>query len=395
MKVVRRLVRYGYDAFLVGGCVRDLLFNQRPKDFDVATSALPGEIRRLFRNCRLIGRRFRLAHLFFKNQKIIEVATFRRNATSEDDISSRHAAENLFGGPADDAIRRDFSINALLYDVKRGEIHDYVGGLADINARTLNTIGDPDRRFPEDPVRIIRAIKFAVRLDLQIAPEVIRAIREHAPLIAECAPARLVEEIYKILRTGKATRCFQDLHRYGVLQSLMPNLATEIDDAALSPELWSVLEKADAKIRARRPLSDALMLTALVYPHCVAEYQKTGDLSARIHERIHELLFPMTFPKRCLAMIRQILMAQRRLTSGPGTKRARRILERDYAFDAVDFLEIVAEDKRAKQLHSEWRRAMGKRPRTKTDQRRCDRQGAPRRRRRRRGGRKPRDPQTE
>jgi poly(A) polymerase len=383
-KVVRRLTRYGHDAYLVGGCVRDILFGERPKDFDVATSALPGEIRKLFRNCRLIGRRFRLAHLFFKHQKIVEVATFRRGATVEDDVSFRHAAENLFGGPADDAIRRDFSINSLMYDVGRGEIHDFVGGLEDVRTRALNTIGDPNRRFPEDPVRIIRAVKFAVRLDLTIPPNVQAAIRRHAPLISQCAPARLVEEAYKILRTGRSARCFQNLHELGVLQILMPELAARIEDSTGDPGIWSFLEKLDRRVGSGRQVSDALLLSALVYPFCRPVLDENGDLSAGIHDIIAELVTPMTFPKRCLATVRQIVVAQRRLMAGPGTKRARRILARDYVYDAVDFMEVVVENNEERKLHAEWRRALGKKPKSKANQNRPFCPGPSGRRRRRR-----------
>lgn len=392
-KVVRRLARFGHDAYLVGGCVRDLLFGQKPKDFDVATSALPGEIRKIFRNCRLIGRRFRLAHLFFRNQKIIEVATFRRGATSDDDISSRHAAENLFGGPADDAIRRDFSINALMYDMERREIHDFVGGLADVDARVLNTIGDPNRRFPEDPVRIIRAVKFAVRLDLQLDPAVEKAARTHAPTISDCAPARLVEEMYKILRTGKATRCIREMHRLGALAPLMPNLAKRIDDDAPEQSTWRVLERADKQNQSGKQLSDALMLACLAYPHCSGAYPKKGDLSAKIHDQLLDIFAPMTFPKRCIATVRQLLVAQRRLQTGPVTKRARRILDRDYAQDAIELMSLIAEDDEQEKLCAEWRRALGRRPRPKANnQRRCDRR--PPRRRRRHSRNENGEPQT-
>jgi poly(A) polymerase len=271
-----------------------------------------------------------------------------------------------------------------MYDVGRGEIHDFVGGLADVRTRSLNTIGDPNRRFPEDPVRIIRAVKFAVRLDLTIPPNVEEAIRRHAPLISQCAPARLVEEAYKILRTGRSARCFQDLHELGVLQILMPELAARIEDSSVSSGIWSYLEKLDGRVRSGRQVSDALLLSALVYPHCRPVPDERGDLSARIHDVIAELVTPMTFPKRCLATVRQIVVAQRRLLAGPGTKRARRILDRDYIYDAVDLMEVVVHNKEERKLHAEWQRALGKRPRSKAGQDRPVRPGPPRRRRSRR-----------
>jgi poly(A) polymerase len=353
-KVVRRLSNFGHQAYLVGGSVRDTLFGVKPKDFDVATSASPGEVKRLFRNCRLIGRRFRLAHLLFRNQKIIEVATFRRSPTSEDDVSSRHAAENLFGGPADDAIRRDFTINALMYDVRRRELHDYVGGIQDIEAGVLRTIGDPNRRFLEDPVRIIRAVKFAERLSLAMDPDMSAAARAHAHLVSQCAPARLVEEIYKILRSGRAAACFQQLFAFGVLSSLMPNLHNALSNG-VSATAMSIVTKADEiNRRNRRPLSDVTMLSALLYPFLKSTMSEKGDTSAKIQKRVVELVQPMTFPRRCIAMVRHILGAQKRLVSGPKTARARRILDREYAFDALDFMMLIAEDDNLMARHAEW-----------------------------------------
>lgn len=172
-KVVRRLTRHGYEAYLVGGCVRDLLVDRRPKDFDVATNALPDDVRSLFRNSRIIGRRFRLVHILFSGGRIIETATFRRNPQPDDERASddlliRH--DNVFGAAHEDAARRDFTINGLFYDIDRKRVIDWVGGMEHIRARTVHTIGDPVTRFLEDPVRILRAIKFAARLDFGARP---------------------------------------------------------------------------------------------------------------------------------------------------------------------------------------------------------------------------------
>ena len=395
-KVVRRLSRYGFDAFLVGGSVRDTLFGVRPKDFDVATSALPNEIKRLFRNCRLIGRRFRLAHLLFRNNKIIEVATFRRNPTSDDDVSGRHAAENLFGGPADDAIRRDFTINALMYDVGKREIHDYVGGIADIEARVLRTIGDPNRRFLEDPVRIIRAVKFANRLSLKMDPEMVAAARAHAHLVSECAPARLVEELYKVLRTGRATACLKQLHDFGVLEVLMPGYDTALK--TLSPdEAWGALTQADALMQSTIELSDVTLLSAMFYPFSKEILTEKGDTAAKIQQRVQELTRPMTFPKRCIALTRQILTAQRRLAAGPKTARARRLLDRDYAIDALNLMRIlVDEDETLSQPLSEWQKLEKKRrPRSTENCTFKKRRHRPRRAKRRKSEETEKTPQIE
>src|SRR5262245_37099880 len=211
-KVVRRLTRNGFTAYFVGGCVRDLLVGRTPKDFDVATNATPQEIKALFRNCRIIGRRFRLAHIFF-GPKIIETATFRSNPREAEpgtaglldsgepmmldepdagDLLIRR--DNVFGTAEEDARRRDFTINGLFYDIEADQVIDYVGGLHDLAGRTVRTIGDPEIRFREDPVRILRAIKFAARLDFEVDPATYRAILAHQDEIPKCAPPRVLEE---------------------------------------------------------------------------------------------------------------------------------------------------------------------------------------------------------
>lgn len=223
-RVVRKLNRAGYKAYLVGGCVRDLLVGRTPKDFDVATSATPNEIKSTFRNSRIIGRRFRLAHVFF-GSKIIETATFRANPRDEDDHDLLIRRDNVFGTEAEDAKRRDFTINGLFYDVEREEVLDHVGGLADLDARLIRTIGDPDIRFQEDPVRMLRAIKFAARLSFGFEPATWRALLRWRSEISKCAPPRLLEEVHRLLRGGAARRSFELLVETGVLAVLSPYLA--------------------------------------------------------------------------------------------------------------------------------------------------------------------------
>jgi len=223
-RVVRKLTRAGYKAYLVGGCVRDLLVGRTPKDFDVATSATPNEIRATFRNSRIIGRRFRLAHVFF-GSKIIETATFRANPREEDDHDLLIRRDNVFGTEAEDAKRRDFTINGLFYDVEREEVIDHVGGLADLDARLVRTIGDPDIRFQEDPVRMLRAIKFAARLNFGFEPATWRALLRWRSEISKCAPPRLLEEMHRLLRGGAARRSFELLVETGTLAVLSPYLA--------------------------------------------------------------------------------------------------------------------------------------------------------------------------
>jgi poly(A) polymerase len=223
-RVVRKLTRAGHKAYLVGGCVRDLLVARKPKDFDVATSATPNEIKATFRNCRIIGRRFRLAHVFF-GSKIIETSTFRANPRDEDDHDLLIRRDNVFGTETEDARRRDFTINGLFYDVEREEVIDHVGGLADLDGKLVRTIGDPDIRFQEDPVRILRAIKFAARLDFGFEPGTWRALLRWRGEISKCAPPRLLEEIHRLMRGGAARRSFELMVETGVLAVLSPYLA--------------------------------------------------------------------------------------------------------------------------------------------------------------------------
>src|SRR5687768_133550 len=226
-RVVRKLTRAGHKAYLVGGCVRDLLVGRSPKDFDCATSATPNEVKALFRNCRIIGRRFRLAHVFF-GPKIIETSTFRANPREDEDDDSPDLLirrDNVFGTETEDARRRDFTINGLFYDVEKEEVIDYVGGLPDLDARLVRTIGDPDVRFQEDPVRMLRAIKFAARLEFGFEPTTWRALLRWRGEISKCAPPRLLEEIHRLLRGGAARRSFELLVETGVLAVLSPYLA--------------------------------------------------------------------------------------------------------------------------------------------------------------------------
>src|ERR1700722_10373516 len=237
-KVVRRLERAGYEAYLVGGCVRDLLLGGKPKDYDIATNARPEDVRALFRNCRIIGRRFRLAHILFGGGKVVEVATFRRSPVMEapddaeadgvDDILIR--SDNVFGEAHEDALRRDFTMNALFYDLDRRQVLDWCGGMQDVAMRTIHTIGDPTTRFREDPIRMLRAIKFAARLDLGIAPDVYDSLVATRDDLAKAARPRVFEEILRLMRGGAAHRSMWLLWETGAMAVLLPELAAFLDD---------------------------------------------------------------------------------------------------------------------------------------------------------------------
>jgi poly(A) polymerase len=226
--VVKRLRAKGHEAYLTGGCVRDLLLGRKPKDFDVATSAKPQEVKSAFRNCRLIGRRFLLAHITFPGGKIIETATFRANPLDEledlpEDLLVKR--DNVYGNLEDDARRRDLTVNGLFYDPVAGKVIDHVGGRVDLGGRRISKIGDPDIRFQEDPVRILRAIKFATRLDFNVEEKTWEAMKSHAGELVRCAPARLLEELLRLLTSGHARRAFELCNNAGILDALLPELA--------------------------------------------------------------------------------------------------------------------------------------------------------------------------
>ena len=275
LKVIRHLRRTGFKAYLVGGCVRDLLLGHRPKDFDVATSAHPHQVKETFRNCRLIGRRFRLAHVYFRGGKVIEVSTFRSNpldalvdqVEEKQDLLIRH--DNVFGTEEEDARRRDFTINGLFYDLDEGKVVDYVGGMADLAARSVRTIGNPDVRMREDPVRILRAIRFAAKCDLSFDPETFSAMKAHAPEIPRCAPPRVLEELMKLTRCGKAMRCLTLMREVGVLKILLPPISAVFEQHPESFERQlRALAALDAHVCADPPEipSDAVLLSALLAP---------------------------------------------------------------------------------------------------------------------------------
>ncbi|MGH7249919.1 MAG: polynucleotide adenylyltransferase PcnB, partial [Minisyncoccia bacterium] len=246
--VVRRLRAKGHEAYLTGGCVRDLLLNRAPKDFDVATSARPEEVKNIFRNCRLIGRRFLLAHVVFPGGKIIETATFRAKPSNEEQSEEESddllvVDDNVYGTIKEDAFRRDLTINGLFYDPVAGKVIDYVGGKEDLQAGLIRTIGDPEIRLQEDPVRILRAIRFAKRLGFEIEEQTLLAIRAHAKDLLRCAPARLQEEIVRLLNSGQAKDSCKLALECGILDVLMPEL---LDGMGIKPQIENTQHEAEA-----------------------------------------------------------------------------------------------------------------------------------------------------
>ncbi len=254
VKIIHRLRRKGFEAYLVGGCVRDILLRRKPKDFDIATSARPRQIKQLFRNCRIIGRRFKLAHLHFDG-KIIEVSTFRRRPDMDEDSDDLLiTSDNAFGTAEEDAERRDFTCNGLFYDPEEDCIHDYVDGVNDIEKKLVRTIGDPPTRIQEDPVRILRAIKFAARLNLRIGKQTWKAICSNVADLKKAAAPRILEEILRLLRTGKALRGFQLMRECGALEVLLPEISEflEKSDRESQMKFWRMLEALDAYLLQHR-----------------------------------------------------------------------------------------------------------------------------------------------
>src|SRR5271167_1110252 len=257
LKILYRLIAADYSGYLVGGGVRDLMMGRRPKDFDVATSAHPQQVRDLFRNSRLIGRRFRLVHVFFGQQNI-EVATFRRRAedvAEGDDPMIRH--DNTFGTPEEDAFRRDFTINALFYDPRSFEVIDYVGGVPDLHARLIRTVGDPEVRMREDPVRMIRAVRFATKLDFAIEPATRAAIEHHCGDLAKSSVPRLVEEIFRTLSFKGAERALFMMEELGLLEVLLPMLSEHLR-AGQGADIGNLVSTATARnLAALGPLIES------------------------------------------------------------------------------------------------------------------------------------------
>ena len=347
-KVVRRLERSGFQAYLVGGCVRDLLLGGKPKDFDVATNARPEDVRGLFRNCRVIGRRFRLAHILFGGSKVVEVATFRRNPAMEapeeeasevfDDLLIR--SDNVFGEAHEDALRRDFTMNALFYDLDRRQVLDWCGGIEDLRRRTIRTIGDPMVRFREDPIRILRAIKFAARLDLGIAPAVYDAMVATRDDLGKAARPRLFEEILRLLRGSAAHRSTWLAWEMGAMAVVLPELAAFLDDEEATRggarRFFAAMDAVDAMTRERaRPLDDVVLWTLLLKEPLDEACAGERDRIRCASEFLEPIVERVAVPRRIADGVRRIVAVLPRLAVG----RAGRFARTELVGAALDVLE--------------------------------------------------------
>lgn len=330
-KVLRRLTRNGYEAYAVGGCVRDLLLGRRPKDFDVATSARPEEVKELFRNSRIIGRRFRLVHILFQGGKVIEVATFRKNPKEEPDgeeISELLIrSDNVFGEAHEDALRRDFTMNALFYDLEAREILDWVGGMDDLRRSVVHTIGEPEVRFREDPVRILRALKFAGRLGFGMTPDVYDAVVFCRETLQLAARPRVAEEILRLLRGGAARRTIYLAWETGVLDVLLPELSALLydDDAADGParRFWRVLAYIDERTAEEGPLDDTVLWTLLLLEPLKEACDGARDRAAAAVDFLEPLMERLAISRRFADGMRRIMSILPRVSAGRAGRFAR------------------------------------------------------------------------
>lgn len=356
LKVLYRLHNSGYQAYLVGGCVRDVLLGKEPKDFDVTTDATPEQIKGLFRNCRLIGRRFRLAHIVF-GREVIEVATFRGHHEKNDEGTSKDSKQsddgqlmrdNVFGSIGEDAQRRDFTINAMYYNIADYSISDFAGGMQAIEDKKITLIGDPETRYREDPVRMLRAVRFAAKLDMHISEESAEPIKRMAPLIANIPAARLFEEILKLLLSGQGLATYKLLSEFHLFEALFPQLAPLL----LQPEsrenqfVEQVLTNTDNRINTGQRVTPAFIFAAFMwYPleeRCQQLMVEGGlnhfdAFNLALNDVMHRQIQRIMIPKRFSVPIREIWQLQNRLPKRYG-RRAYQMLEHPKFRAAYDFL---------------------------------------------------------
>jgi poly(A) polymerase len=326
LKILYRLSRHGFLVYLVGGSVRDLLLGKTPKDFDVATSAHPQQIRDLFRNSRMIGRRFRLIHIFFKGGKVVEVSTFRSQSEFEETENEEGeiVRTESFGTPEEDALRRDITINGLFYNIADFSIIDCVGGMEDLRRRIVRTIGDPNERFKQDPVRMIRVIRHAARTGFTIDPQTAQAIVEHRDEIKKCSPSRVRDEFLRDLKEGAAQPSFSLMLQTGLLFSLFPDLHRVLGDRNPAKEreqhfFLSLFGLVDQLMTMGKPVPESILIALFVAPFVRAvipdhpflgEKERKSYLLESLRWAVHQVIGPFSFQKGAREMACQILIAQ-------------------------------------------------------------------------------------
>ena len=374
-KVCEILQSHGYKAYVVGGAVRDLMLGVRPKDFDVATDATPEEVHRLIRRSRIIGRRFKLVHALFGDE-VVEVSTFRAfNTDSETDEYGRILRDNVYGTREQDAARRDFTINALYYDPTTEEVLDYHNGVRDLKSRTLRMIGDPAARYREDPVRMLRAVRLAAKLDFKIDPKTRAPIKQLAPLINNVPAARVFDEMLKLLLSGHASACLQRLRAEGLHHGLLPLLDVILEQPLGEKFVNLALAQTDKRIREGRPVSPAFLLAALLWHEVLAASKARTEAGMRpipaLVEAMDEVLDKQTdtlaIPRRLTSTMKEIWSLQPRFEQRSG-RRPFTLLEHPRLRAGYDFLALRAESGEApKELVDWWRRFMEADPAERPD----------------------------
>jgi poly(A) polymerase len=362
LKILYRLSRHGFLAYLVGGSVRDLLLGKTPKDFDVATNAHPQQIRDLFRNSRMIGRRFRLIHIFFKGGKVVEVSTFRSHSEFEETENEEGeiVRTESFGTPEEDALRRDITINGLFYNITDFSIIDCVGGMEDLRRRIIRTIGDPNDRFKQDPVRMIRVIRHAARNGFTIDPQAHQAIIEHRDEIKKCSPSRIRDEFLRDLKEGAAQPSFSLMLQTGLLFSLFPDLQRVFGDRNPAKErdqhfFLSLFGLVDQLMQGGKPVPESILIALFVSPFVRAvipehpflpEKERNSYLLQSIRWAAHQVIGLYSFQKGAREMACQVLIAQlalkKSIDRGVLPKRLR---AKKYFREAVLFLGIESQAK--------------------------------------------------
>lgn len=356
LKVLYRLHQHGFQAYLVGGGVRDLLLGLHPKDFDVATNAKPEEVRQIFKNCRLIGRRFRLAHVFF-GRDIVEVATFRRQADvdSQDITHSEQGMilrDNVYGTIEQDAWRRDFTINALYYNIADFSVVDFTGGYADLQTKRLRMIGDVQQRYREDPVRMLRAIRFACKTGFDLPKDITKPMLALKDLISHVSPARLFEEMIKLFHCGAALSGYELLKKHHLFAELFPATAEALQQTVYPTHtlLEAVFLNTDQRISNKKTVTPAFIIAALLWhPICLqAEKYKEDGMSffpARMRameDLLHRQIQRISIPKRIVQGARDIWLLQLRMNRRH-SKRVQQLMEEPRVRAALDFLELRAQ----------------------------------------------------
>ena len=357
LKVLYRLDKLGYTSYLVGGGVRDLLMGRKPKDFDVGTSAKPNEVKKAFRNCFLIGRRFRLAHVRF-GEKVIETATFRQNSQTVGEIIE-HAAEgpledNTFGTPETDAYRRDFTVNGLFYNIRDFSVIDWVGGMSDLKKKVIRSIGDPEIRFQEDPVRMMRAIKFSSRLGFKIEKKTAAAMKKYHAMILSASLPRVCEEVFRLFPYGHSAEAFKLMWECGMMGDLLPELAKYVDrSGGKKSPTWKYLEVLDEyekRMSAQgfevpNGLRAAVLMTGLL-----RESKKDG-MGRKVMDTLMQSIKP---PKATYFTAVLLMDSLRRFAASPTKGKSRFVHNRDF-LDALDYNRIVLRaEKKDEKILNEW-----------------------------------------